>query len=71
MTNNTEMTVKSSKNIVKYEQTPMSFKLTEKTKNMLEYIQNQLQISKSDAIRASISRYYNELKREEGVKNGL
>ena len=66
MNNNTEMIVKSSENTVIYEQTPMSFKLTEKSKHMLEYIQNRLQISKSDAIRASISRYYNELKKEEG-----
>lgn len=62
--------VNPQKDTVKYEELPISFKLTKRTKEMLDYIQNKTQISKSAIIRLSISKYYDELKRED-IKNDL
>ena len=45
-----------------FDATPTSIKLTAKTKEMLDYISNQMQISKSNAIRMCIASYYNTLK---------
>ena len=47
---------------------PTSIKLTAKTKEMLDYISDQMQISKSNAIRMCIASYYNNLKNN-GEKN--
>lgn len=54
-------------NNIEYEINPVSVKLTTKTKDMLDYMQYELQISKSDIIRMSIAKFYNELKKEEGA----
>lgn len=62
--------VNPQKDTVKYEELPINFKLTKRTKEMLDYIQNKTQISKSAIIRLSISKYYDELKRED-IKNDL
>lgn len=62
--------VNPQKDTVKYEELPISFKLTKKTKEMLDYIQNKTQINKSSIIRLSITKFYNELKKEE-VKNDI
>lgn len=62
--------VNPQKDTVTYEEVPISIKLTKKTKEMLDYIQNKTQISKSSIIRLSISKYYDELKRED-IKNDL
>ena len=59
--------VKPQQHTVKYEEAAISFKITERTREMLDYIQNQTQINRSDIIRLSISKFYNELKREEGA----
>ena len=57
------------KDIVNYPSTtldfdvmPTSIKLTAKTKEMLDFISDQMQISKSNAIRMCIAAYYNNLK---------
>lgn len=67
---------KRKKDTVKYSQTtldfdvrPTSVKLTAKTKEMLDYISNQMQISKSNAMRMCIAAYYNNLKNS-GEYNG-
>ena len=52
---------------IEYEINPVSVKLTTKTKEMLDYLQYELQVSKSDIIRMSLAKFYNELKREEGA----
>lgn len=52
-----------------FDVTPTSIKLTAKTKEMLDYISNHMQISKSNAIRMCIASYYNNLKHE-GEYNG-
>lgn len=62
--------VNSQKNNVEYETKPVSLKLTKKSRKMLEYIQENTQMSMSNIIRLAISKYYNELKKEE-VKNDL
>ena len=49
-------------NKIEYEVNPVSVKLTKKTKDMLDYMQYELQISKSDIIRMSIAKFYNEIK---------
>ena len=51
-------------NTLQYEVKPVSVKLTKKTKDMLEYMQYELQVSKSDIIRMSITKFYNEMKTE-------
>jgi hypothetical protein len=58
------MIVKSSKNTIEFEQNPMSFRLTSKTRKQMTAIEQELQISKSDVIRICISNYYNKLKKE-------
>ena len=57
-----EGSVNLSKNKIEYEVNPVSVKLTKKTKDMLDYMQYELQISKSDIIRMSIAKFYNEIK---------
>ena len=69
--NNTECgNVNSQKNKVEFEEKSVSIKLTKKTRQMLDYIQDNTQMSMSNIIRLAISRYYNELKRQE-VKNDI
>ena len=50
------------KNNLDFDVTPTSIKLTAKTKEMLDYISDKMQISKSNAIRMCIASYYNNLK---------
>ena len=63
--------VKPPANNIKYMETPISLKLTTKTKQMVDFIQEHLQVSRSDAIRISITKYYQDLKKEEGVEDVL
>ena len=67
MKSKNEGSVNLSVNNIEYEINPVSVKLTTKTKDMLDYMQYELQISKSDIIRMSIAKFYNELKKEEGA----
>lgn len=62
MKNTQDGNVNLSKNKIEYEVNPVSVKLTKKTKDMLDYMQYELQISKSDIIRMSIAKFYNEIK---------
>ena len=64
MSSEEKESVNLSANSIEYEVRPVSVKLTKKTKEMLEYMQNELQVSKSDIIRMSITKYYNKLKEE-------
>lgn len=43
---------------LQYELKPISVKLTSKTRDMLDYLQETMQISKSDVIRLCITKYY-------------
>lgn len=64
--NNTECgNVNSQKNNVEFEEKSISIKLTKKTRQMVDYIQDTTQMSMSNIIRLAISKYYNELKKEE------
>lgn len=64
MKNNNNGSVNIPTNSIEYEVNPVSVKLTKKTKEMLDYMQYELQISKSDIIRMSITKFYTELKEE-------
>ena len=57
--------VNSQKNNVEFEAKSVSIKLTKKTRQMVDYIQDNTQMSMSNIIRLAISKYYNELKRQE------
>lgn len=70
MNNTEEGNVNSQKNKVEFETKSVSIKLTKKTRQMLDYIQDNTQMSMSNIIRLAISKYYNELKRQE-VKNDI
>ena len=63
MKNKDERSVNLPENNIEYEVNPVSVKLTKKTKDMLDYMQYELQISKSDIIRMSITKFYNEIKK--------
>ena len=64
MTHKESGSVNLPENNIEYEINPVSVKLTKKTKDMLDYMQYELQISKSDIIRMSITKFYNEMKTE-------
>ena len=65
MNNTEEGNVNSQKNNVEFEEKSISIKLTKKTRQMVVYIQDTTQMSMSNIIRLAISKYYNELKKEE------
>lgn len=65
MNNTEEGNVNSQKNNVEFEEKSISIKLTKKTRQMVDYIQDTTQMSMSNIIRLAISKYYNELKKEE------
>lgn len=56
--------VNSQKNNVEFETKSISIKLTKKTREMIDYIQDNTQMSMSNIIRLAISKYYNELRQE-------
>ena len=56
--------VNSQKNNVEFENKSVSIKLTKKTREMVDYIQDNTQMSMSNIIRLAISKYYNELRQE-------
>ena len=56
--------VNSQKNNVEFETKSISIKLTKKTREMVDYIQDNTQMSMSNIIRLAISKYYNELRQE-------
>ena len=65
MNNTQNGNVNSQKNTVEFEAKSVSIKLTKKTRKMVDYIQDNTQMSMSNIIRLAISKYYNELKKEE------
>ena len=65
MNNTEEGNVNSQKNNVEFDEKSISIKLTKKTRQMVDYIQDTTQMSMSNIIRLAISKYYNELKKEE------
>ena len=65
MNNTQDGNVNSQKNNVEFEEKSISIKLTKKTRQMVDYIQDTTQMSMSNIIRLAISKYYNELKKEE------
>lgn len=64
MNNTQDGNVNSQKNKVEFEEKSVSIKLTKKTREMIEYIQDNTQMSMSNIIRLAISKYYNELRQE-------
>lgn len=65
MNNTQDGNVNSQKNNVEFEEKSISIKLTKKARKMMDYIQDNTQMSMSNIIRLAISKYYNELKKEE------
>ena len=64
MNNIKDGNVNSQKNNVEFETKSISIKLTKKTREMIDYIQDNTQMSMSNIIRLAISKYYNELRQE-------
>ena len=64
MNNTQDGNVNSQKNKVEFEEKSVSIKLTKKTREMIDYIQDNTQMSMSNIIRLAISKYYNELRQE-------